>query len=143
MDETLAMTSGTEADRGRLFTVEEADRALVLVRRVVEDIVARYGDLMRMRDEYAALSRHPGSERSIELRAQIEQTVGALYALSDELTEVGCVLKDWSTGLVDFPAVRQGEKIWLCWKLGEPAVAHWHGWEAGFSGRTPLESEVE
>jgi len=53
----------------------------------------------------------------------------------------GAIVKDPDTGLVDFPAVREGEEILLCWQLGEEQVAHWHGLEEGFAGRRPLDAE--
>ena len=53
----------------------------------------------------------------------------------------GAIVKDVDTGLVDFPAVRGGEEILLCWRLGEDEVAHWHGLEEGFAGRKQLDPE--
>ena len=55
-----------------------------------------------------------------------------------ELADIGCELKDWETGLVDFPARMSGEEVLLCWKLGEPRVAYWHHVHAGFAGRSPI-----
>ena len=53
----------------------------------------------------------------------------------------GAIVKDLDEGLVDFPAVRDGEEILLCWRLGEEEVAYWHGLEEGFAGRQPLDPE--
>jgi hypothetical protein len=47
-------------------------------------------------------------------------------------------LRDIGTGLVDFPALVNGRPIWLCWKLGEDDVGHWHELDAGIAGRKPL-----
>jgi len=55
-----------------------------------------------------------------------------------KLEELGCILKDMSMGLVDFPAVRLGARVWLCWKLGEEKVAYWHTRKEGFAGRKPV-----
>ena len=55
-----------------------------------------------------------------------------------ELQAVGIVLRDLDRGLVDFPAIRGGREIYLCWELGEDEVTHWHELEAGFAGRQPL-----
>jgi hypothetical protein len=54
------------------------------------------------------------------------------------LAERDIVLRDPDTGLVDFPGERDGRRVWLCWRLGEEAVAHWHELEAGFLARKPL-----
>jgi hypothetical protein len=68
-----------------------------------------------------------------------------MMAEGDELSRVvaeigglGVVVRDPSTGLVDFPAERDGEPVYLCWRLGEDEVAHWHDRDSGFSGRKPL-----
>lgn len=120
----------------RVFTAQSANRALVLVRKVVQDIVDRYAELMALRAEREELSNARGSlERLEELNAAIERAVAQLNRLHEELTEIGCDLKDWATGLIDFPATYQGRKVWLCWKLGEPAVTHWHELNTGYTGR--------
>jgi hypothetical protein len=53
----------------------------------------------------------------------------------------GAIVKDLDSALLDFPALRGGEEILLCWRLGEDEVAHWHGLEEGFAGRQPLDAE--
>ena len=125
----------------KLFTVAEANSALVLVRRIVSDIVRQYRELLALRDERHELALTAGNaERLEQIDQQIEQSMDVLNNEQAELLEIGCVLKDWAGGLVDFPALRQGKKVWLCWRLGEPAVAYWHELDAGFAGRKPLDS---
>lgn len=127
-----------------VFTVDSANRALVLVRRIVEDIVQRYQDLMSLRAERELLAgTGPDVERrGANLREQIEKRIDALNRLAAELSEVGVELKDWATGLVDFPAIRDGKRVLLCWRLGEPEVAHWHDLHSGFSGRQPVDETM-
>ena len=60
-------------------------------------------------------------------------------ALLAELAAAGLVLRDLDRGLVDFPAVRDGEEIYLCWEIGEDTVGHWHELDSGFGGRQPLD----
>jgi Uncharacterized conserved protein (DUF2203) len=72
----------------------------------------------------------PGRESAA---ATLELTFGF-----EELGRLDIVVRDLDTGLVDFPALRDGEEIYLCWLVDEPAVAHWHAIEAGFMGRQPL-----
>lgn len=57
------------------------------------------------------------------------------------ISELGIVIKDLDSGLIDFPALRDGRAIYLCWRLGEPRIAWWHEITAGFSGRMPLEDD--
>lgn len=57
------------------------------------------------------------------------------------LTELGILIKDLDTGLVDFPALRDGREVYLCWQLGETHIAWWHEIETGFAGRMPLDDD--
>lgn len=67
-----------------------------------------------------------------------EKMTDAMERLEKEiqkLEELGCVLKDMNIGLIDFPAVRLGTRVWLCWKLDEANVSFWHELHEGFAGR--------
>lgn len=73
-----------------------------------------------------------------------DQMTNAMEKLEKEiqkLEELGCVLKDMNMGLIDFPAVRLGTRVWLCWKLGEEDVAFWHGLHEGYAARKPVEEK--
>jgi hypothetical protein len=129
-----------EGRAARLFTVESANEALVLVRKVVQDIVSAYKGLMRLRTERQELALLADAHEHLEdLLRRIEHKVERLKRLHQELADVGCELKDLSGGLVDFPARLEGRKVLLCWKLGEPEVAYWHELRAGFAGRQPID----
>jgi hypothetical protein len=108
----------------RLFTREEADRALPLVRRIVADI-----------QKTAAGIRELGSddERLPGLEAELQEYL-------QELEEMGCFFKDWnfSVGLVDFPAVIDGETVFLCWRSDEGQLGYYHRIEDGYQWRRPL-----
>jgi len=67
--------------------------------------------------------------------AELKHEIGRLIY---RIESFGCVVKDIDLGLIDFPAVRDEEPIYLCWKFGEPRVAYWHGVDEGFSSRKPL-----
>jgi hypothetical protein len=58
-----------------------------------------------------------------------------------EVQEFGCVIKDLETGLIDFPTLFRGREVFLCWKLGEPAIAFWHGVDEGFAGRKAIDQD--
>jgi len=72
-------------------------------------------------------------------RHQREQFATQLRKALNRIQETGCVVKDLDEGLVDFPTLRKGEEVYLCWKLGEERIGYWHGMEEGFAGRKPLE----
>lgn len=124
----------------KTFTIEQANRALPLVRRIVQDIVdeyARWQELVKRLDVLAA-----GPERSAAEIDRVQQKIQAAARTIDdcvrELTDLGVEMKGFDVGLVDFPGEMGGRPVYLCWRLGEPAVAHWHERDAGFAGRQPL-----
>ncbi len=126
----------------RLFTVESANKALVYVRRIVLDVVSRYAQLEELQAEYdhrraAALP----DGRIAELRDEMDSVVRTLAALNDEIAEVGCELKDWGKGLIDFPAMHDGRRVCLCWQPDEPEVSFWHEDSAGFAGRRRIDAD--
>jgi hypothetical protein len=127
----------------KLYTVEEATRTLPLVRKIVEDIVRehrRWRDVVTELELLAASARADGAdERTTLLECDAQRLAAELDGFTRELESLEIVLKDRRLGLVDFPAERDGRRIWLCWRLGEPTVQYWHELDAGFAGRRPLE----
>jgi hypothetical protein len=73
--------------------------------------------------------------------AEMARAMEKLESEVRKLEELGCLLRDMSTGLVDFPAVRLGERVWLCWKLGEDNVKFWHTRHEGYAGRKTVEEK--
>jgi len=69
---------------------------------------------------------------------EVSRAATELARALDAIQELGVLVKDLDTGLVDFPSVRDGEEVLLCWRLGEDEVAYWHGYEDGFAGRRPI-----
>jgi hypothetical protein len=129
----------------RHFTPEEANAALGRVRPLVESMVAH------RRAHTAALERQEQLEGHIrgngggippatlaEAGAEIEREARELARLVDEIADHGAEVKDLDEGLIDFPALRHGETVLLCWKLGEDEIHYWHRVEDGFAGRRPL-----
>jgi len=64
-----------------------------------------------------------------------------LRSVIEQVQEFGCLVKDLDMGLIDFPTLFRGEEVYLCWKLGEPAIAFWHGVDEGFRGRKPIDQD--
>jgi hypothetical protein len=109
-----------------VFTVEEANRTLPLVRSIVGDVAERWCELVKVREEYGNSS--PEHDRIMRELAECIQ----------ELKVIGCHLKDFENGLVDFPAVIEGREVALSWKLGEDAVTHMIVGEGEAADRVPL-----
>jgi hypothetical protein len=80
----------------------------------------------------------PLAQRKAE-RARAEQRAKDALA---EIDSAGVQVKDLGIGLLDFPCEVDGQKILLCWKLGEKAITHWHGVAEGFAGRKPIDQRI-
>lgn len=126
----------------KLFTVEEANRTLPLVRRIVADLIALHPrwraavtayELAQVGESAAA-----ESEEARTLRLEAGRLAGEIEACLDELEQVGCIFKGFEAGLIDFPMLHDGRTVYLCWRHGEPAITHWHEIDSGFAGRRPL-----
>lgn len=134
------------ADQIKIFTVEKANQALPLVRRIVEDIVAehpRWKDLVA-RYELAAASARPEwgeSPEQLALRQEIQVVADRINGYLSELAEIGCMLKGFEQGLVDFYGQQEGRRVFLCWQRGEEALTHWHELDAGYAGRRKITPE--
>jgi hypothetical protein len=120
----------TVADE-KLFTPDEANQMLPLVRRIVEDILA-IGVKMK------AIGAEP--DPTPEQVTDYNKFTDELQALFAELGSLGCAYKDWdfTVGLVDWPSVIDGERVLLCWRNDEPAVAYYHSYEDGYAGRREI-----
>ena len=131
-----------------MFTPAEANSALTEVRPVAERLVAvrrRMRELERtQRDLVTAIGGNGGGYAAGDLNEAQTELVGladAAVACVDRLDDLGVQVKDLDTGLLDFPALRDGAEVELCWQVGEEAVAHWHGIGEGFAGRKPIDCD--
>jgi len=131
----------------RLFTPEEANAALPVVRPAVERLVAarrRLSELeLRLAPVRARVAGNGGGLHSGPVSALQEEATDAANRLREALEELdtlGVQVKDPDSGLVDFPAryPSDGSTVLLCWRLGEADVSWWHTLEGGFAGRKPL-----
>ena len=131
----------TEKQGLRLFTTGEATRTLPLVRRIAEDIAREHDRLEVMLPELRAArlaARQTGNAEDLELiREEVARSSARLEAHLEELKQVGCILHEPS-GVVDFRANLEGRPVALCWKLGEPEVAHWHEPGESYLDRRPV-----
>ena len=129
----------------RIFTLEQANAMLPLVRAIAKDLAELSRDVIERRERLNALLAGRGQQsRDVysEELAQIEDELGKdgdrLREYVRELEELGVELKNPPEGLVDFRCLMDGRVVYLCWKLDEPEIKHWHELEAGFAGRQPL-----
>ena len=129
----------------KTFSVEEANKALPLVKAIVGDIVRQFEVVNELKQRLTSMqkdrrrpSNDPYAEETAQSRAELDSEELKLTTFIEELTRLGVELKG-PDGLCDFPSLRDGREICLCWRLGEPSVSNWHEKNAGFAGRQPLD----
>ena len=115
----------------KLFTIEEANRTLPLVKRIVADILESGQWLRAFQREYG---------EAAEKLPAFQDKLHRLQTYIDELEALGCFFKDWNfeLGLVDFPARINNKIVFLCWRSDEVSIQYYHEIEAGYAGRKKL-----
>ena len=132
----------------RHFTPDEANAELAAVRPLVERMVdqrQRHVDALARQEELEGHIRGNGGgippAELAETAAEVERVARELAKTIDDIVAHGAEVKDLDEGLIDFPALRHGETVLLCWKLGEDEIRYWHTVEDGFAGRQELPLE--
>jgi hypothetical protein len=115
----------------KYFTPDEAQLTLPLVKQIVKDILDTTKEIRLLAEDL---------EGAIEDNSEIKKMVENVNGFMRELEEIGCYYKDWnfSVGLVDFPAVIDGEEVFLCWRSDEDDIRFYHDMEKGYSGRKSI-----
>ena len=122
------------------FTVAEANRALVLVRRIVGDVMSQYARLVDLQEALETAEGAGDAGRYETARRGLVRSAGRLRTFLGELEDVGVELEDWELGVVHFPSIAGGRPVCLCWQYGEEEIACWHEVDAGPAGRQPVET---
>jgi len=126
-------------DNFRLFTLDEARKALPLVQRIAEDTRQIVLDLTRITGGIGVLmGTQEKTDVPEESRAELEAILARFESCVAELNEIGVELKGIDPVLIDFRSLRGGNEIYLCWALGEKDIAHWHPLSGGYAGRKEL-----
>ncbi|HYU61074.1 MAG TPA: DUF2203 domain-containing protein [Solirubrobacterales bacterium] len=122
----------------RHFSIDEANGLLPKVKPVLQKL-RDAKDLLVDEDAHELLSDAAPANGGGEPGRQVSEAFLEVRRLLGALQEAGIVVRDIDRGLIDFPAIRGGEEVYLCWELGEDAVEFWHDLETGYRGRQPLD----
>lgn len=129
----------------RFYAIDEANTALPEVERILGALRDQRVELIAFRDRVVAASPPDDEAPTPEIAEQLRLLRLGMQGLIDQmqagvarLVEMDITLRDISTGLIDFPALVSGRPIWLCWRLGEGSIAHWHPHDEGYDARRPL-----
>ena len=127
----------------RTFTIEEARALLPEVRSLVQALRDAKQQLDLQRSLVQAAGEHAGGNGhgprdAVGAQREAERLVTEMQASLDRITELGVEIKGIDEGLADFPSIREGRTVYLCWRLGEDDIRWWHELDTGFGGRQPL-----
>ena len=126
----------------RLFTLEEATALLPRLRTEVAALREGSREVAAQRRRLAALERLPKLDgyagEAEEIAERLAVLLRDLGQRLDALTGLGVEVKDLEHGLIDFPSLRDGRVVYLCWRVDEEQIAYWHELDAGYQGRQPL-----
>ena len=122
----------------RHYSLDEANALLPKVKPVLRKL-RDAKDLLVDEDAHELLSDAAPANGGGDPGRQVGEAFLEVRSLLAALQEAGIVVRDIDRGLIDFPAIRDGEEVYLCWELGEDAIAYWHDLETGYRGRQPLD----
>ena len=122
----------------KLFTVEEANALLPLLRRLMDEVHRQRGVILRLEPEVKLAGERASEGGGTKSGARYVEALNGVMEGMEEITELGIQIKDFDRGLCDFPHLRDGRVVLLCWQSGEDRVEWWHEVETGFAGRQPL-----
>ena len=120
------------------FSLEQANAVAQAIRPMLGEILAIRQAILEDKPRIWPVIERAAGNGGSKFASEIAREFQRLDTLVREINATGAILRDVNTGLVDFPALREGREIYLCWRYDEPAVSHWHELDAGFSGRKLL-----
>ena len=124
----------------RYFTLQEANEALQTIRPLMDEVQAIRQKIVSTQPEaWTAIEKSVGNGGNRTL-SRLVQDFEKLDALVHRIQDTGALIKDINIGLMDFPALRDGQEVYLCWQYGEGEIAFWHEVDAGFAGRQPIDT---
>ena len=122
------------------FTLSQANETLNTIRPLMDEVQRiRQNILQKQPEAWTAIEKSVGNGGNRTLSKMI-QDFEKLDALVHRIQDTGVLIKDINTGLLDFPALRNGREVYLCWQYGEGVIAYWHEVDAGYAGRQPIDS---
>ena len=131
------------------FTLPEAQSLIPRVDRLLREAVSLKSEYEEAEQAIQSMAHRVSMmggmvvdrEKAIDLKNRRDAVTAKLRGAIEEVQEFGCVIKDLDTGLIDFPTLLRGVEVYLCWRLGEPAIGFWHGVEEGFRGRKAIDQD--
>src|SRR5205823_7908583 len=126
-------------DEEHIFTLAEAQSLLPGLRTLLGELGREWKRISELNPEIQKARENAPLNGYSKFGVEYVESVSHLMSLIHEIIDLGVLLKDADKGLCDFPYIRDGRMVYLCWQLGEDTIRYWHDVETGFAGREPLE----
>lgn len=130
----------------KTFNFEEANRALIFIRPIIDDIQKTWAALVTAKKtlESAVINGESiTSPQLMKMEEDIQDNLKKIERYMREIEQVGCVFKDFSRGVVDFATFYKNDEVYLCWHSGEKNVSHWHYGDTGFDERKTVNDDFK
>lgn len=124
----------------RYFTLQEANNALTSVRVWMDEIQSIRREILKHQPEIWSVMEKSAGNGGNPTLSRMVKTFDRLDALIHSIQDLGILIKDINTGLIDFPAIKDNHEVYLCWKYGEDDIQFWHEVADGFAGRQSIDS---
>jgi hypothetical protein len=129
------------------FTLAQAQSLIPRVDRLLREAIALKSGFIEAERALQSFSERivlmggmtVDRNRFLQAKSRRESEAERLRNAVGQLQDLGCLVKDLDTGLVDFPTLFRGQEVYLCWKLGEPSIEFWHSVDEGFRGRKAID----
>ncbi|MGH9405980.1 MAG: DUF2203 domain-containing protein [Terriglobia bacterium] len=133
----------------RYFNREEAEELLPAIGKSLEEARKQKQSLDTLDEDFSQAAARimmlggsvPPYQDLLKKKGERQKFATRIEDVVNRIQETGCVVKDVDMGLVDFPSLRNGREIYLCWKLGEKRIEFWHSLDEGYASRKPIDSE--
>jgi hypothetical protein len=123
----------------RIFTLAEAQGLLPTLRTLLAEIGTDWQRMRELNPEIQKARDSAAVDGFSKFGVEYVELVSHLLSLLHQIKDMGVLLKDADKGLCDFPYMKAGRMVYLCWQLGEESIQYWHDVETGFAGREPLD----
>lgn len=131
--------------KSRILSLEEANRMLPLLDKIVRDLMGTWSQIIQKRTELELLEKSPESLRDAqrdeqiqELKAELNRHIDKINGYIREVEDLGCFVEEFKRGIVNFPSLYVGRKVFLCWKPGDECVKHWHELDESYNERSKI-----
>ncbi len=129
--------------KSKILSLEEANRMLPLLDKIVNDIMKTWEEIIRKRTELECIEKNPNQgtddNRIQELKSDLNRLIDRINGFIREVEELGCFVEEFKRGIINFPSLYVGRKVFLCWKPGDSEVRYWHELDESYNERSMIQ----